>query len=236
MSDAALPEGTVPDIVAPITFSPLLDSFPVLRAVQDGQAECFRALRTNLVARHIEAGRRALAVCAVASNVGCTYIASNLAVALSQIGLKTLLIDANLRAPSVHEVLRPSETVAGLHQCLATSSHRYGEFIQDDVLPNLSVMFSGGVPNNPQELLAADGFVDLISFCLRDYEMTLIDTPPASRCSDAIRVGSIAGYSLIVARQHHTLVNDVKTLVAELESNRAKVVGTVLNEVGSGRG
>ena len=205
-------------------------SLATLRPEGSGEAESFRALRTHIVARHVEEGRRAITICSVTPNVGCSYVASNLAVSLSQIGLKTLLIDANLRSPGIDRVFIPSDPQIGLWQCLMSSGQDYAEYIQEDILPDLSVMFAGGAPYNPQELLASERFSDLMSFCLRDYEMTVIDTPPASTCSDAIRVSSVAGYSLVVARQHRTLVNDVRTLIAQLESDRARVIGTVMNE------
>jgi Mrp family chromosome partitioning ATPase len=60
--------------------------------------------------------------------------------------------------------------------------------------------------------------------------MTIIDTPPANTCADARRISTVVGYSLIVTRRHHTFVDDVRTLASQLEADRAKVVGTVLNE------
>ena len=73
-------------------------------------------------------------------------------------------------------------------------------------------------------------FEDLVNFCLREYQMTIFDTPPANVCSDGRRVSTVAGYSLVLSRRNKTLVNDVRTLVAQLESERAHVVGTVLTE------
>ena len=98
------------------------------------------------------------------------------------------------------------------------------------MLPNLSIMFSGGRPGNPQELLAMQRFEDLVNFCLREYQMTIFDTPPANVCSDGRRVSTVAGYSLVLGRRNKSLVNDIRTLVAQLESERAHVVGTVLTE------
>jgi capsular exopolysaccharide synthesis family protein len=193
-------------------------------------SEAFRALRTHIMARHVEEGRRALAVCAATSGVGCTFVAANLAVALSQIGVKTLLVDANMRNPRVNRLFEPSSQVAGLQQCLLSIDDAFGDFIQPDVLPDLSILFAGGTPHNPQELLATDRYAELMSVCSRDYDMTIIDTPPASTCSDAHRISTVAGYSLVVARKNTSLVHDVRTLIAQLESDRARVIGTVMTE------
>lgn len=193
------------------------------------QAEEFRALRTHVMARHVGEGRRALAICAATGGVGCSFIAANLAVALSQIGVKTLLIDANMRDPAIDRLFHPSSPVLGLQQCLAGDGD-FGDFIQPEVVPNLSILFAGGSPPNPQELLATDRFADLMSYCLRDFDITIIDTPPANACSDTHRVSTVAGYSLVVAGRDRSLVNDIRTLISQLESDRAHVVGTVMTE------
>jgi protein-tyrosine kinase len=182
------------------------------------------------MARHIQEGRRALAVCAASSGVGCTFIATNLAVALSQIGIKTILIDANLRRPAVDSRIRPPQPPVGLVQCLQSDDDNYSAFIEADVMPGLSIMYAGGTPPNPQEVLASDRFDSLMNSCLRDFEATIVDTPAANSCADARRVGTVLGYSIVVARQNHSRIEDLKTLVSQLEADRAKVVGTVLNE------
>lgn len=193
-------------------------------------AEAIRALRTHIMAQHVNEGRRALAVCAPSAGVGCTFVATNLAVALSQIGVKTLLVDGNLRDGGVEAVIRPPAARAGLRQCLSSPDHDFGAYVDPDVLPNLSIMYSGGVASHPQELLASDQFTHLMDYCLRDFDATIVDTPPANTCSDARRISTVAGYSIIVARRNKSLVNDVKTLAAQLEGDHARIVGTVLNE------
>lgn len=195
-----------------------------------GQAEAIRALRTHVMAQHIEAGRRALAVCATSRESGSTYITTNLAVALSQIGLKTLLIDGNLRQPGVQDLIRPPSTAQGLAQCLAAEEDDYSGYIESEVLPNLSVMYAGGSPSNPQELLAGDRFEAVMNTCLRDFDLTIMDTPAANSCSDARRISSVLGYSMIVTRRDWTRVEDMKTLIDQLQADGAKVIGTVLDD------
>jgi capsular exopolysaccharide synthesis family protein len=193
-------------------------------------AEAIRALRTHLMPQHVREGRRALAVCGASEGVGCSFIAANVAVAFSQIGVKTLYIDGDLRDPSGERLFGFSDRLGGLSQCLAYGDESFSENILHDVLPNLSVMFAGGTPPNPQELLGGDRFQKLMEFCLREYEITVVDTPPANTCSDARRVSTVTGYSLIVARRNLSYVDDVKALAAQLEADHARVVGSVLNE------
>src|SRR5512143_3329642 len=95
----------------------------VMLSDPDGAAaEAIRVLRTSIQSQHLRAGRRALAICGPTPEVGCTFIAVNLAIALSQIGIKTLLVDGNLRTPSVHTYFDPPLGGVGLYECLNTPS------------------------------------------------------------------------------------------------------------------
>ena len=226
----------VTDVVAELarpasgTSYALSRSLVTLSEPREGPAEAIRALRTHVMAQHVDEGRRALAICAATPEVGCTYIASNLAVSLAQIGVKVLLIDGNLRQPGVEPLMRPQAETAGLQQCLSTDDPNFAGYIEADVLPSLSVMYAGGTPTNPQELLSRERFEALMNFCLRDFELTIVDTPPASQCSDAQRVSTVLGYSMVVARRNRSRIDDLKALIGQLQGGRARVIGTVLNE------
>ncbi len=189
------------------------------------QSEAIRTLRIHVVSQHLNVGRRALAICSPNEGAGCTFVAANLAVALSQIGVKTILIDGNLHNPAVDSFIRPSGPVPGLSEYLADHSAGLADLITTDILPDLSVMYAGQVSASPQELLAGDRFKTLMSYCLREYDMTIVDTPPANSSSDARRIGSVVGYSLLVVGQDRTFVKDVEVLVSQLRLDRAAVLG-----------
>jgi protein-tyrosine kinase len=196
------------------------------------EAEAIRTIRTHIVARHLEDGRRGLAICGPTDNIGCTFTAVNLAVALSQVGIATLLIDGDLRNPAVEAFLRPERPTTGLKQCLEGDGHLHlHDYVHPEVLPNLSVLYSGGVAPNAQELLAGDGFKRLIQTCLRDFQFTLIDTPAITKGADALRVSSIIGYTLVVARANVTRNSELAHLAEQLHEDGARIIGTVLNEV-----
>lgn len=216
---------TRPASAGECSFSPLLFT---LSDPHGDQAEAIRAIRTHVMAQHVDRGRRALAVCGVSRGVGCTFIAANLAVALSQIGVKTVLIDGDLHNPAVAGLIRPAAPHSGLATCLESQSG-FSECIDFEVAPNLSLMLAGHPVENARELLAADRFQLLMDFCLREFDMTIVDTPPANSSSEVRRISTVLGYSLLVAGSHRTYVNDVKTLAAQLRSDHAKVLGTVLN-------
>lgn len=181
------------------------------------------------MAQHLSLGRRALAICAPSSGVGCSFIAANLAVSLSQIGVNTLLMDGDLRQPTVERMIRPPHKTTGLAGCLRSADLPFGASIDADVLPNFSVMYAGPRSDNSQELLSGERFKHLINYCLRSYEATIVDTPPANTSSDARRIGGVVGYGLIVTSRDKTMVKDVKVLIDQLKSDHAVPVGTVLN-------
>ena len=208
------------------TFSPLLAALPGASPVA---SEAVRTLRSSFMVRHVQAVRRAAAVCGATAGIGCTLTAVNLAVSLSQIGIKTLLVDADMRNPGVDQLIRPSAPVKGLAHCLALEDLALHDVIEPDVLPNLSVLFAGTAAN-PQELLGGSRFEDLMALCLREYETTIVDTSPASLSADARQVSRVVGYSLIVARSNTSYVHDLKVLLEQLREDHVRIIGTVLNE------
>jgi Mrp family chromosome partitioning ATPase len=105
-----------------------------------------------------------------------------------------------------------------------------GDYVQEHIQPNFSVMFAGGAALNAQELLARSSFEQVVNACMRDFTMTIIDAPPANSCADCRRIASVAGYSLIVTRRHKGLVEDVKTLANQLRATHSTVIGTVMND------
>ena len=114
----------------PYAFSPQLVMFS---EPAGARAEGIRAIRTHIMAQHVDRGRRALAVCAPSRGVGCTFTAANLAVALSQIGVKTVLVDADLHAPGVKDLVRADQPKAGLAGCLSRGDVHFSECIDFDV-------------------------------------------------------------------------------------------------------
>ncbi|WP_150290565.1 CpsD/CapB family tyrosine-protein kinase [Sphingobium estronivorans] len=195
------------------------------------EGESIGALRTQLMSQHLKEGRRALAICSPSKAGRTSFLAVNLAVALTQAGVRTLLVDTNMRAPHVQSYIVPSRPVRGLADCLEDSAIEFGEVIHDDVLPSLSVVFAGDPTDKSQELLAGPRFKALVDLCMREYDMILFDTAPTNACADAQIVAMLAHYGLVVARKNMSYVNDIKTLIADMRANRVEVIGTVINEM-----
>jgi capsular exopolysaccharide synthesis family protein len=193
------------------------------------QVDAIRALRTHVMAQHVNHGRRALAVCGPSAGVGASFVAANLAAALAQIGVKTLLIDGDMRGPSLDVLIRPPHEPGGLAGCLAQRDAPFNDSIDAEVLPNLSILYAGQSRRDAQELLAGERFRALMNYCLREFDMTIIDSPPANTSSDARRICAVAGYALIVTARDKTAIKDIKVLAEQLQADRAVVIGTVLN-------
>jgi len=220
--DKAAPTGELS-----FTFSDTIYPFSAPTSIQ---AEGIGALRTHMIAQHLQDGRRSLAICGASEGVGATFVAANLAAAFALAGIRTLVVDANLREPGLDALITPSKPLKGLSDYLSDDSVTLFDCIQEEVLPNLSVLYAGTLVDNPQELLAGRRFVEAMEDCMRDYDIMLVDTPPGNLSADTRRIAVAVRYALIVARKDVSFVSDLKTFAAELQSDRAKVIGTFLND------
>ena len=162
--------------------------------------------------------------------VGCTFMAANLAAALSQVGVKTLIVDCNMRSPRVDQVFGLDPNSPGLSSFLSLQVARPERVVHANVLPNLSVITAGPPVLLPQELLSSNRFRDGVNTLLREFDLVLFDTPPANSSADALTVGGVVGYAMVVARRDHSYFKDVTTLVSQLQSTRCSIIGSVLNE------
>lgn len=193
------------------------------------QAESFRALRSNLLSQHISRGRRALAICSPAAEAGCSFVAANLAYVMAQAGVNTLLIDGNLREPGVHDFISSDHYGPGLGECLADDTLPLATAIRR-VQPALSVLYAGNAGIAAADRLGSSVFRSLIAQCLRDFDLTIVDTPPSSTSADARRIAAVTHYALVVTRRDRTFVKDVRVLLDELAADGAEPIGTYLND------
>ncbi|PVX29543.1 CpsD/CapB family tyrosine-protein kinase [Sphingomonas pokkalii] len=193
------------------------------------EAEAIRALRTRIVSQHLREGRRALAICAASAGTGCSFVAVNLATALAQIGIRTALVDANLREPAIGEAFGLTADKPGLADYLISGEVSLDAILHRTGMENLSVVPAGHVEHSPQELLSSEQFRELATQLLREFDITIFDTTASNSCADGQRVANVAGYALIVARRDASYMRDVTTLTRTLRSDRTNVVGCVLN-------
>lgn len=194
------------------------------------RAEAIRGLRTRLIAQHVREGRRGLVVCTPAKGAGCSYVAANLAIAMAQVGVKTVLVDADLRGGSIGQIFGSPIDAPGLGEFLADDRIRATDIIEADIIPDLSIIPSGPACEGAQELLSSHRFAAFAGQLMREHELAIFDTTPANSCTDAQRVATVVGHSLIVARQDETYFSDVKALADLLRADKSAVIGTVLTD------
>lgn len=193
------------------------------------RTEELRALRTQLLIRwyNPQQGRNALVVCSPEAAEGRSYVAANLAVVFSQLGARTLLVDADLRNPRQHEIfgIPPGH---GLSSLLSGRTEHKAQFPVHG-LNRLTVLPAGPLPPNPQELLSRPAFTALMKEMQAHYDVVIIDSPPAKRYADAQSIAYRAGDALMVARKDHTSVSSTSKVLKELAGTGARVVGTIVN-------
>ncbi len=200
--------------------------------IQFAVAESYKTIRTNLqfLLNRVE-GCKVIAVSSAQAGEGKTTNSVNLAISFSQLGKKVLLIDADLRRPSIAKKLK-IENNDGLSGILAGFSSADRAII--NINPTFSVLPSGAIPPNPSELLASPEFETLISSVRASYDYIIIDTAPAGIVSDALSVAHLGEGLLLVVKAKSTTYHDFEKVVDSLKLANITLLGVVLNgsEVG----
>lgn len=195
------------------------------------QVETLRRLRSQLMMRRLTTGRPDRKVFAIISPLrgeGRSFILANLAIVFSQLGERTLLIDADMRHPSQHELFKLNNR-KGLSSFLA-SRDSTAEIQRVENFVDLSILTSGPTPPNPQELLGRPAFTDLLASIHKEFDFILIDTTAASDFADAHVVAARAGAAIILARKNHTPVSQVRQEAESMAGSGIEVIGAILNE------
>lgn len=191
--------------------------------------EELRGVRTQLLIRWFNpgAGRRTLAIASPGAREGRSFVAANLAVVFSQLGQRTLVIDADFRAPRQQCIFNVSDRY-GLSSALSGRSDLSAAALVAG-LTGLAVLPAGPLPPNPLELLSRGVFAALLAKAQAEYDVVLIDTPPANEYSDASAIAFRAGDALLVSRKDHTRLADTERAMRELSDASARIVGTLMN-------
>jgi len=192
------------------------------------QVEELRALRSQLMHRWFNEGYKSLAIVSVNEGEGASFLTANLAIVFSQLGQRTLLIDANLRDPRQHEIFNLKEKL-GLSDILADRATK-DIITKVDSFIDLSVLGAGTLPPNPQELLNRDAFTNFMNIALGEYDVILIDTTPARFIADTQATVARCGGALIVSRLNHTRLSDISEVRNQLSFTGARVIGSVIND------
>ena len=199
------------------------------------RVEQLRAVRSQLMLRWFDKAeqRQVLTIVGTERGEGRSHLAANLAVVFSQLGERTLLVDADMRNPRQHELFY-LENKIGLSTVLAGRS-REEAIVRIPDLAGLCVLPAGPVPPNPLELLNRLNFDEFMIQARASFDIVIIDTPALSAGEDAAMVAVRTGAALAVARNAQTKVGAFTDLVQGLRNAGVSVVGSVLNEVPASR-
>lgn len=190
------------------------------------RVETLRALRSQLMVRWFGTGRKSLAIFGVDVDDGVSLLAANLAIVFSQLGERTLLVDANMRAPSQQDLFnlghRPglSEVLAG--RAKAELASRISSLL------SLSVLTAGTTAPNPQELLGRQQFGAFNDSMVSAYDVILYDAPSLGASVDALAIAARCGGVLLVATKNTSTLANIRAAGEKIRGCGAEIVGTVM--------
>ena len=212
---------------------PLTDEKQGAIAVFENQnnlmSETFRNIRTNLQFM-LENDKKVILVTSTVSGEGKSFISANLAISLSLLGKKVVIVGLDIRKPGLNKVFNIPRKGVGITQYLANPEKNLMDLVQlSDVSKNLYILPGGTVPPNPTELLARDGLDKAIEMLKKNFDYVILDTAPVGMVTDTLLIGRVADLSVYVCRADYTHKNEY-TLINELaENNKLPNLCTVIN-------
>lgn len=193
------------------------------------QSESIRTLRSEIISRWVDSGHKSLPVVTTEEKIGCAVLTSNLAIAFAQLGLKVLLVDANLRAPSLHKLfgvqanLGLSDLIAGRANILSSSQRVTG-------FKDFFILTSGTNAPNPQELLYKSSFKDFFNSVESLFDLVVYNTAPITDYLDALPIVSNAQGAVLYAELNETRVADVESLQKKIQAIDCTIIGAVIKD------
>jgi capsular exopolysaccharide synthesis family protein len=221
---------------------PLLGIIPELESqhtllTPDAKApfmEPYRALRTAIKYANIHGHRKSFIISSAIQGDGKTTKASNLAIVFSFDHKKVLLIDADLRRPTIHKLFN-LPTTPGLTEYL-TGQASWEQVVYPTQYENLSVVPAGNRPPNPTEILGSPGIDTLLELNRGQYDLILIDTPAIMPVSDALILASKVDATILVARFQRTPINAAQQTLLQLKKANTRILGGIYNGFNNRRG
>jgi capsular exopolysaccharide synthesis family protein len=205
---------------------------PVAQSARGAESEAFRALRTNVRFSHVDKPRRIVLVTSTGPEEGKSTVLANLAVSLASSGRRTLVVDTDLRRPSLHRLFGLSDG-RGLADVLAGDAEIEAA-LRTSHVPGLEVLPSGTRPPNPAELIESARLHELIASLRERYDYILLDSPPAGGLIDSSLLSALADGVIFVVEPRRFDQRIVRTAIRQLERAGARLYGVVLNKAPRG--
>lgn len=197
---------------------------------QSSSSESFRTVRAAISLSHREAELSCLTITSTMPSEGKSLFAVNLAIVNAQTGLRTLLVDSDLRRPSAHRAFQiPNK--AGLTQFLDHSVDSIDEFIHSTTIPNLDILPAGKLPSNPSELVGSERMKTLIEQLKRKYDRLIIDCPPVSAVSDPLVISTLSEGTVFLTKFNKIRKEHARRSIQRLKDADIKVLGVVINNI-----
>src|SRR5256886_1502044 len=197
---------------------------------QSQMAESYRALRTSLLLTSLGAPPKVILITSALPQEGKTTTSINTAIVLAQKGVRVLLIDADLRRPSIHKTLGTGPKT-GLSNVLTGNATLQQATVRSSILPGLFILPAGTPPPNPAELLASSNMKDVLAELREQYDHIVVDTPPALSVTDAVVMSTRADAVVLVIRSGQTTKQALRRSRDLLMQVNARVAGVLLNAV-----
>ncbi|MFW7384190.1 CpsD/CapB family tyrosine-protein kinase [Vagococcus fluvialis] len=189
-------------------------------------SEQFRTIRTNILYSSVENQTQSIIVTSAGPSEGKSTTSANLAVAFAQSGMKTVLVDADLRRPIVHRSFF-MENTKGLSSLLSIRRMSLGEVIQPSDVRNLDLITSGPISPNPSELLASSRMRKVLHILKQEYDVIIFDVPPVGTVTDAQLIASQVDGVLLVVREDQTEKSGLERAVKLLDQVDANIIGSI---------
>ena len=197
---------------------------------QSNAAEGFRTIRAAIALAPKSDQYHLLAITSTIPAEGKSLVASNLAIVTAQTGLKTLLVDADLRRPSVHKVFRLQSPV-GLSSYLMEKVSRVDEFIHTTEVPHLDVVCCGAVPSSPSELAGSKRMRQFLEEVRNRYDRVILDCPPVSAVSDPLIIASLSDGVAFVTKFNKIRRDHASRTIQRIQDAGIHILGVVLNDI-----
>lgn len=191
-------------------------------------SEQYKTIRTNIQFSVTDSEIRSIVVTSSGPEEGKSTTIANLAVVFAQQGKKVLLVDADMRKPTVHYTFR-LDNIFGLTNIL-TKQRKLSDTYQATEIDNLYVLSCGPIPPNPAELLASQAMDELLKDAYQTFDMILFDTPPVLAVTDAQILASKANGTILVVHSQKTITDAAIKAKELLQSANSKLLGVVLNQ------
>jgi len=193
-------------------------------------AEGFRTLRAAVALARNSDKMRCIAITSTIPSEGKSLVASNFAIVTAQTGLKTLLVDADLRRPSVHKAFQLQSPV-GLSAYLADRVRSISDIAHTTEVPNLDVICCGSIPANPSELVSSKRMLQFLEEAAQKYDRVVLDCPPISAVADPLVVGAMSDGVIFVTKFNKIRREHALRSVQRVQDAGIHIIGLVLNDI-----